>query len=337
MENKRKRRKLSLSTREVMYSMRRQGHKIREIARHVEVAASVVSREFKRNRPPSKIVFVTSYERAAWSHAQAQRRLKERKRGKRGAIMKPVVCGHIIGGLVDKKSPEAIAATMEKAIGAKVSYSSIYRWIKRDMPLLKQYLYEKGKPRRQRITNRRGAFQASQAAPTKRLYEDRPQEAKDRTKIGHWEGDTIHGCKKSKSAIVSIRDRCSGTHLFAKTPNLEARSVTRVIITMLRDIPLEFRKTLTFDRGSEFANWDEIEKVFPEIKIYFCDAYCPHQKGSNERGNRDFRKYYPKGTNFDAVNDDQINRVQSKIHNSPMKRHQWKSPAQIAPRLLAVA
>jgi IS30 family transposase len=87
MENKRKRRKLSLMTSETIYSMRRQGCKIREIARHVGFNASVVSREFKRNRPPSKVVLVTGIERAGWAHAQAQRRLKERKRGKRGAIM----------------------------------------------------------------------------------------------------------------------------------------------------------------------------------------------------------------------------------------------------------
>jgi IS30 family transposase len=337
MENQRKRRKLSLMTRETIYSMRRQGCKIREIARHVGFDASVVSREFKRNRPPSKVVLVTGIERAGWAHAQAQRRLKERKRGKRGAIMKPAVYGHIIDQLVDKRSPEAIAATMKEAIGEKVSYSTIYRWIKKDSPILTQYLYEKGKPRRQRVMNRRGALHASQAAPIKRSYEDRPEEAKARTEVGHLEGDTIHGCKKSNAAIVSIRDMNSRIHLFAKTPNLEASTVTRVIIMMLLSIPIECRKTLTFDRGSEFANWDEIEKAFPEIKVYFCDAYCPHQKGSNERGNRDFRKYYPKGSNFDAVNEDQVHRAQEKINNSPMKLHKWKSPAQIAPQLLVAA
>jgi len=98
---------------------------------------------------------------------------------------------------------------------------------------------------------------------------------------------------------------------------------------------MEQRKTLTVDRGSEFANWTEIEKIFPEIEVYFCDAYCPYQKGSNERGNRDFRKYFPKGTNFDAVNDDEINQAQVKINKSPMKLHKWRSPAEIAPLLAA--
>lgn len=335
MENKRKRRKLCLMERQVIYSMRRQGSGIREIARHIGFDASVVSRELRRNRPPSKVVLATAAERAEWAQEQFERRLKERKRGKRGAIMKPEVGGYIIDQLVDKRSPEAIAAGIEEAIGEKVSYSTIYRWIYRDGAILKQYLYEKGKPRRQRVMNRRGAFQGGLAAPTKRSHEDRPEEATDRTEVGHFEGDTVHGCRDSQAAVVSIRDRRSRVHFFAKTANLESSSVTRVIISILHRIPIEQRKTLTFDRGSEFANWPEIEKIFPEIKVYFCDAYCPYQKGSNERGNRDFRKYFPKGTNFDAVNDDEINQAQVKINKSPMKLHKWRSPAAIAPLLAA--
>lgn len=42
-----------------------------------------------------------------------------------------------------------------------------------------------------------------------------------------------------------------------------------------------------------------------------------------------------KGTNFDAVNDDEINQAQVKINKSPMKLHKWRSPAEIAPLLVA--
>jgi IS30 family transposase len=229
MGNKKKRRKLSLMKRYVIYLMRRQGSGIREIARQVGVNASVVSRELKRNRPPSKVVLATVIERAAWAHKQSELRMKERKRGKRGAIMKPEVCGYIIDRLVDKMSPEAIAAGIEEAIGEKVSCSTIYRWIYREAPILKQYLYEKSQPRRQRVMNRRGAFQGGLAAPTKRSHEDRPEEAIDRTEVGHFEGDTIHGCRGGQAAVVSIRDRRSRVHFFEKTSNLESSSVTRVI------------------------------------------------------------------------------------------------------------
>ena len=73
-----------------------------------------------------------------------------------------------------------------------------------------------------------------------------------------------------------------------------------------------------------------IEKVFPSLKVYFCDAYCPYQKGSNERGNRDLRKYYPKGSNFDEVSSEEIREAAKKINLHPMKLHHWRSPYEVA-------
>jgi len=255
-------------------------------------------------------------------------RLKERKRGKRCGIMLVEVREHVIDRLIDKESPEAIAATMEERIGKKVSYSTIYRWVKRDVPELKKYLYEKGKKRRSRVMDRRGRFQ--QAAAVKRLIDERPTEADKRSDIGHLEGDTIHGRKGTSAAVLSIRDRKTRTHWFEKVANLEADTVCRAIIRLLHQIPPAFRKTLTLDRGSEFADWPMIEKIFPELKVYFCDSYCPYQKGTNERGNRDLRKHHPKGSNFDPISPEELKETQRKINAHPMKLHLWKTPAQVA-------
>jgi len=329
-----KRHPLSLQSRQVLYSMRSNGVGVRDIARYLRINPSIVSRELKRNRSSIKLG-LSGVEKGTLAHELAKRRLKERKRGKRGAILTQKVRDHIIDSLIAKKSPEAISATMEAAIGTKVSCATIYRWIHRDALQLKQYLYEKGKKRRQRVMNRRGRFQSQKAAATKRSHEDRSDEAILRKEPGHFEGDTIHGCKNSNAAIVSIRERKFRVHFFEKVPNLEAGTVTRCIVRLLHRIPSELRKTITFDRGSEFADWEEIEKIFPELKVYFCDAYCPYQKGGNERGNRDFRKYFPKGTNFDAVNCEDVRQAQNKVNQNPMKLHQWRSPAEVAPLLAA--
>ena len=56
----------------------------------------------------------------------------------------------------------------------------------------------------------------------------------------------------------------------------------------------------------------------------------PYQKGSNERGNRDFRKYYPKGTNFDEVTAQEVREAQRKVNLHPMKLHNWRSPSAVA-------
>jgi IS30 family transposase len=267
-------------------------------------------------------------DRAEWAHRQATERLKARKRGKRCAIKLTEVREHVVDRLVDKLSPEAISATMEREIGKKVSYSTIYRWVKKDVPELKKYLYEKGRKRRSRVMDRRGRFQ--QAAAIKRSIEERPVEADNRSEVGHLEGDTIHGRRGTTAAVLSIRDRKLRLHWFEKVADLEASTVCSAIIRLLSRLPAEFRKTLTLDRGSEFADWPIIEKAFPELKIYFCDARCPYQKGSDERGNRDFRKHHPKGSNFDLIHATEIKDAQQKVNAHPMKLHNWESPAQVA-------
>ena len=59
----------------------------------------------------------------------------------------------------------------------------------------------------------------------------------------------------------------------------------------------------------------------------------PKQKSvsqGNERGNRDFRKYYPKGTNFDEVTAQEVREAQRKVNLHPMKLHNWRSPSAVA-------
>ena len=324
---KKKRNRLTLWDRQIVYAKQEQGCGVHEIGRYVKRDASIVSRELKRNRLPPRVK-ASSVERAQWADDQAKERLKARKRGKRGSIRLLDVREHIVDKLLAQISPAAIAGTMEEDIGKKVCYTTIYRWIKKEAPQLKPYLYEKGKKRRQRVIDRRGRF--GQAAAAKRSLDERPIEADNRSEVGHLEGDTIHGRKGTSAAVLSIRDRKTRLHLFEKVANLEAATVTFAIIQLLHRTPAAFRKTLTFDRGSEFADWPMIEKVFPDIKVYFCDAYCPYQKGSNERGNRDFRKYYPKGTNFDEVTAQEVREAQRKVNLHPMKLHNWRSPSAVA-------
>lgn len=325
---------LTFEERQQIWVMRSKGRGIREISRFLGRDASVVSRELRRNGGGTRMG-LSGLERARYAHDRAKRRLQERKRGKRGAIRLVVVREHIVNRLIDKFSPEAIANTMEQEIGKKISCSTIYRWIKCEMPELKHHLYERGKKRRQRVMNRRGVFQ--QAAPTKRSYDSRPEAAKSRLDLGHLEGDTIHSCKGSKAAVVSIRDRKSRVQWFEKVEDLKAQTVNRAIVRIFNRIPVDLHKTVTFDRGSEFAEWEMIEKIFHEIVTYFCDPFSPYQKGTNERGNRDLRKYFPKGTDFAFVTDEQLREAEIKINKNPMKLHSWSAPYEVLQQLSKAA
>jgi IS30 family transposase len=145
-----KRNPLTLWDRQIIVAMHEQGSAVREIGRYLKRDASIISRELRRNRRLARLR-LSPMERAQWADNQAKARLGARKRGKRCSIKLPQVRGHIVDKIISKVSPEAIAATMEAEIWQKVSCATIYRWIKKEAPELKPYLYEKGKKRRQRV------------------------------------------------------------------------------------------------------------------------------------------------------------------------------------------
>ena len=59
-------------------------------------------------------------------------------------------------------------------------------------------------------------------------------------------------------------------------------------------------KTITCDRGTEFANWRRIEERL-HCDIYFADPYCAWQKGTTENLNALLREFYPKGRSLSRV------------------------------------
>ena len=331
---KKKRMRLSLEDRQNISVMKSSGVGIREIGRRIKRSASVISRELKRNAFPSYVSMkLTALERAKAAHDKAKRRQQNKRRGKRKAKPLMAVYEHIGNKLIDGWSPEKISAKIgEEFPGLSLSTSTIYRMIKRDMPEFKKHLPEKGKKRRQRVMNRRGIF--GQAAAQKRHISERPAAANERAEIGHLEVDMILSKKGSKAAVLSICDRTSRDRDFILVPNLEAITVRKAFVSYLHSLPAFARRTITFDRGSEFAEWDMLEKIFPDLKVYFCTAYSPHEKGSVERSNKEFRRFFPKKTDFALVSQEQVIQARDKINNSPMKCLGWKSSAQTQAYLL---
>lgn len=323
------RKALSLEDRQNIWVMRGDGVGVREISRRIRRDASVVSRELRRNGPPFRVASrVTPLERAREAHEKAKRRRKEKRRGKRKACPLAQVFEHIAKSLFEGWSPETIANTFEKFFpGQQLSTSTIYRMIKRDAPEFIKHLPERGKKRRQRVMNRRGRFQ--QGAAEKRHIDERPQEAKERSEIGHLEGDCVLSKRGSKAAVLNLCDRKTRKRWSIELADLQSNTVRAALVKLFHSLPVYARKTLTLDRGSEFAEWEMLEKIFTEVQVYFCTPYSPHEKGSIERCNRDLRRHFPKGTDFALVDHEQLKRVCSMINRKPMKCLQWRSPDEV--------
>ena len=67
--------------------------------------------------------------------------------------------------------------------------------------------------------------------------------------------------------------------------------------TMGKDLFKKVFKSITADGGSEFMDFDGIEKNRDGEKrteLYFAPPYCASKRGTNENHNRMFRRFFVK-------------------------------------------
>ena len=65
------------------------------------------------------------------------------------------------------------------------------------------------------------------------------------------------------------------------------------------------------------------------IKSFFCKPYASYEKGTVENINGLIRRFFPKGTDFDTISEEEIAYVESWINNRPMKILNYMTPEQV--------
>ncbi|WP_445622946.1 IS30 family transposase, partial [Lacticaseibacillus paracasei] len=86
--------------------------------------------------------------------------------------------------------------------------------------------------------------------------------------------------------------------------------------------------SFTVDRGTEFGGLVSLESQYG-IKTYYCHAYTPAERGSNERFNRNLRYFYPKGTRFEHISAQDLTTTLLQINQRPLKILDWQTPYQV--------
>ena len=140
-----------------------------------------------------------------------------------------------------------------------------------------------------------------------------------RKEAGHWEAVTVvSGQGKSKACFETLVERKTRFYIAVKMPDRKAETMAKTIINTLSEFPDELVKTITCDRGTEFANWKDIEEKL-NCDVYFADPYCAWQKGSNENSNGLLREFYPKGRNLSRVSPKTLKKNLALINARPRK------------------
>jgi len=63
--------------------------------------------------------------------------------------------------------------------------------------------------------------------------------------------------------------------------------------------------------------------------VYFSDAYCSWQRGTNENANGLLRRFSPQGTDFTTITDRHLQETVDKINNRPRKILNYQAPAEV--------
>jgi IS30 family transposase len=229
-------------------------------------------------------------------------------------------------------SPEQIAGSIEADKGEHISHEAIYQyiyaqvhrggngWVRPGKEDLRPYLARRHKKRAKKGQRKGGHIFRPKGIP----IDERPKIVDLRSRIGDWESDSIES-KDHAPGLNSLVDRKSGLLLLSKLSAKTARATREVVSKRLANLPSH---TLTVDNGPENQEWRETEEA-TNARVYFAHPYHSWERGTNENTNGLVRRYFPKGTDFADVSEEEIAAVEYALNTRPRKRHSFKSPLEV--------
>jgi IS30 family transposase len=302
---------ITILERESIFKLLTLGYSWAKIAKELGRTRSTIGREIKRNTVDGE-----------YSPFKAQLTYINRKKncGAKNILDGSILLIDIQAKLEDAWTPEQIAGRSKLEGLYNISFKTIYRAIKANLLSddAVELLPRKGKVKARGIKEKRGTI------PDKKMIEERPQEANDRSIIGHYESDTIVGADH-KGAIMTYVCRKTRFLIAELMPDRKAKTFNEATLENFKYIPKEYTKTFTSDNGKEFSGFKELEKELG-INTYFANPYHSWERGTNENTNGLLRRFFPKGTDFLKLRKEEVNIAVQKINNRPRKCLDWKTP-----------
>jgi IS30 family transposase len=303
----------TLAERESLALQLSKGCSYSSIAKQLGRHRSSIGREIKRNQSQKSEYMPLS------ATTKYLRRRKKSKRKLRYQTDQALIT-FTKEGLAKAWPPETIVALWKQNhVGVKLSHSTIYRALEKK--LLDGY---SGFTHLRRRNKQKYVRKNSAVIKPDFTIHDRPPVVETRNRIGDWEGDTLMG-GPGKGAVVVMTDRKSRYYLARLVDNLKSELIETTVYEMLVDKTVE---TITLDNGKEFAKHRNIAKSL-NTKIYFADPKSPWQRGTNENLNDVLRFFYPKGCDFRAVTQAQLDATLELINTRPRKCLGWLSPKDV--------
>lgn len=180
--------------------------------------------------------------------------------------------------------------------------------------------------RRKQVRRRKKNGRKSQRVriPDRVSIHDRPTIVAKRKQFGHWEGDSIVG-RDHASGLHTEYERVASMTCFERLDKITAAETAGAAQKIFDDLPEHAKRSTTLDNGSENTN----HKDFGISATYFADPYASWQRGGNENCNLWIRYYFPKGTDFSTITDEELKDVEWELNNRPRKRLKFRTPQEV--------
>lgn len=353
--------KITQTERELLSQWRKEGIANKEIARRLGRPVLTIRRELKRNR--TRVNVGKNDWEMVYEPLHAQQVSLERKQHAYAAkqpLKNKQIYSYVMEHLRESMSPEQIAGRLREVdhpgdpswhICMETIYQFIYKektdqtreGIKQQSILNKKLVGKEKtvitvtdhqKPlfeylRRKQVRRRTRGGRKSQRVriPDRVSIHDRPAVVAERIEFGHWEGDSIVG-KNHTSGLHTEYERVSSMIRFERLNRITAAETVSAGKKIFGVLPDHARRSTTLDNGSENSNHTELKEAYG-LQAYFADPYSSWQRGGNENGNLWIRYYFPKGTDFSTITDEELKDVEWELNNRPRKRLKFKTPQEV--------
>lgn len=273
---------LSITERRKIERWRHAKVPVNEMARALGRCRSTIFRELKRNHFSDPCLpKCDGYYGAAAQLMAADRRARQRK-----LIRHPELRKRVVEGLKNGWTPEQIGNRMiHEGARLRVCQETIYRYIYSKEGMGQELWWYLPTHRAARRPRRARKLQKSKFhCDVSILF--RPDYVAHRRQFGHWEADLmLFKQSLGQPNVTSLVERASRFTVLLKNPNKRTKPVMGKIMRAIRDLPHLARKSITFDRGTEFVSWPHLQAEIG-TQTWFCDPSSPWQKGTVENTNR---------------------------------------------------
>jgi transposase, IS30 family len=316
--------------------------KVKEITKILRRSKATVYREIKRGSL-MRIQYDLSEKKQYRAHV-AQRKHQENSKNKERGLkigndsqLEQYIRKKI---LEDKYSPDAVIGEIKlKNLKFKnmICTKTLYNYIDAGIfsGISNQNLWEKRKKRKRRYKT---IARVSRNNRLGKSIEQRPQQVNDRSQYGHWEGDCLKSPLRRTTSLLTLTERKSREQIIIKIERSSQEEIKSALDRLENKLghlfALKF-KSITFDNGVEFLDWQSLELSLlnpakSRTTVYFAHAYSAWERGSNENQNKMIRRFIPKGTDIHDVNEQDIKKIKDWMNNYPRKRLGYKSANQVA-------